>query len=101
MRLQASAGSGLHRARFEINLTEQMVLSIGDVKRVAVERHSLRTGKAGRFERTADHAMHASADYVDQRPIKFGDHNAIMIRVGDEEAIRFLISQDFARKSER
>ena len=61
-----------------------MVLSIGDVELVAVERHSLRTEKAGRLERTADHALGATADYVNQSPIKFGDYDAVMVRVSNE-----------------
>src|SRR2546428_8544977 len=78
-----------------------MVLSIGDVELVTVERHSLRTEKAGRHERTADHALGASADYVNQSPIKFGDYDAVVVRISDEEPSSFLISQNFAGKCER
>src|SRR5439155_11853332 len=50
LRLSPRSGDCLHGLGFQIHLANQMVLGIGDVKRVAVEHHALRTKERGAIE---------------------------------------------------
>ena len=56
-----------------------MVFSVGDVKTVAVQRHSLRTIE-GRFIKSAvSRAALACADCFDERAVEFCDDDAVVI----------------------
>ena len=78
-----------------------MVLGIGNVKRIAVKSHSLRTVQTRLGKLAISRAPRAAADGLYQRAVKFGDNDAIVIRIGDEESIAFGVGQDFSREGKR
>ena len=71
MRLSAGAGDRLHGFRFQIDLANQMILSIGDVQRLAVQHHSLRPKERSAVESAILGAVRARADGFNQRAVKF------------------------------
>src|SRR5258708_31426710 len=100
-RLLTGARDGRHCLRFQIDLTNQMVFSIRDVERFAVQRHSLWTKETGGIVRSVSGAMRASSDCFQQRAVKFCHYDAIVIRISNEQPAALLIGEDFARKSQR
>ena len=73
------SGDRLHSFRFQVDLTNQMVLSIGDVQRLAREHQALRPEERGLIERSVLGSMRSGTDSFDQRAIEFRYHNAVMV----------------------
>src|SRR5437764_14580424 len=78
-----------------------MVLRVRDVERVAVERETLWAKESGLIERAVGRAARARADRVEGRAVKFSKDDAIVVRVGDEEACGVRISEHLAGEGER
>src|SRR5690242_1682909 len=77
-----------------------MILRIGYIKRVAIQRHALRMVKRGRIEAAIVETDFAAADHVaDRRIVKRHDHYAIVIRIGDEQLLRRRVGEYLSRKS--
>ena len=78
-----------------------MVLGVGHVEFLAVEGHPLRMVEGGCRERAVLRPDCAGAGHVEQLAGQRGDHDAVVIAVGDEQAVRLLIGQHLARKLKR
>jgi hypothetical protein len=78
-----------------------VILGIGHVKKVTIERHALWTVETCGGSLAVDSRRLACADSFNQSSLERGDDNAIVTGIGDEKAIGLLISQNLPRKSER
>ena len=78
-----------------------MILGIGDVKRLAIQHHALRSKERGAFERAVVGAVRSRADGFKQRAVQFCYDQAIVIRIGDEQPFALGVGQDFPRKRQR
>lgn len=100
--LFAGAGHGVDRARWEIDDAHLVILGVGDIQlAVGAKHHSLRTIKPRLGEDAVVVALQARADGFNQLAIEGGHHNAVVIRVGDEQAARRLVCQHLARIQQR
>ena len=100
-RLLACAGDRRDCFRFQINCANQMILCIRDIQRIAIERHSLRPEKRCTIERAIVLPVGAGADCFNQSAVDCGDHDSVVIRISDEQAIAFLIGENLSRKRQR
>jgi hypothetical protein len=97
--LLARARERLHRALAQIRLAYRVVVCVGDIERVGVGviRHPLRVVELRCLERAITQAWRARADdHLHTAVLQRDDHNTVVIRVGDEQAVRALIRQHFA-----
>src|SRR5947208_596398 len=78
-RLLARSGDCLHGFRFQVDLTNQMVLSISDVHHVAVEHHALRSKESSLFERAVLGAVRSGTDCFYQLAVEFRYYNSVVI----------------------
>src|SRR5262249_23858028 len=96
-RLLSRADQRLHHAGFQIGAADQMVLGVADVKRIAVNRQSLRMIELCFGERAIFRDDRAIADHVLSRYIERSDDHAVVIRIGDEQPVARLIGQRLTR----
>ncbi len=78
-----------------------MVFGVGHVQRVAVQGHALRMIERGGGEIAVGGADFAGADDGLQFAIEPGDHDAVVIAVGDEQAAAGFVGQNFAGVAQR
>src|SRR5712664_4619173 len=70
-RLASGAGDCLYNFCFQIDLPNQMILSIRDVQRLACEHHALRPKEGSLIERSVLGPMSSSTDGFDQCAVEF------------------------------
>lgn len=78
-----------------------MIFGIGHEKRIAAKGQALRLIELGRCEITVLPPGGAGTDHLQQRAVQFGDDNAVVIAVGNEQPARGLVGNDFARETQR
>ena len=89
------------RPRLEVDDANLVVLGVGDVEQIAIEREALRPIEARLRENAVVVALQARADRLDQLAVERRDDDAVVVRVGDEEAIRLLVGEDLAGIQQR
>ena len=101
MSLLAGAGDRLDSFLLQVDLAQHVILGIGHVEHVLAQRHALRMIEAGLVKVAVLGADLARADRLDQCAVELGDHDAVVIAVGDEQPVRFFVGQHLARKAQR
>ena len=78
-----------------------MVLGVGDIERVALEREPLRLVERGVVEAPVAEAAVATSDHRLHLAVEIGDEDAVVSGVADEEPAAGLVGQDLAGEHER
>src|SRR5882672_8532241 len=94
-------GHGAHRFFLQIERSNQMILTVGDIKRFARQSHSLRIIERGFVESSVLFARLADAGKGDLLAVQVRNNNTVVCAVGDKETAAAIIGQNFSRKEQR
>src|SRR5262249_31604573 len=89
------------RLLLQVQRPDRVVLAVSDVKRLALQCHSLRIVETRLVERAVLQARLARTGNGDLLAIQIRNDNAMVRTVGDEESLRGGVSQDLAREEQR
>ena len=78
-RLSSGAGNCLNGSRLKIDEPDQMVLSVCEIKQIAIKSHALWPKEGRRIEGTAGHTARAGSNCFDQRSIEPGNNYSIVV----------------------
>ena len=100
-RLLAGTGQRVDRTRQEIDDADLVVLGVGHVEQIAIERETLRPIEPRLQKNAVVVALQAGADRLDQLAAKRRDDNPVVIGIRDVKTIASSIRQDLARVEQR
>src|SRR5262249_8772733 len=98
--LLASTRDGPDGFGLEVNRANQIVLPVGNVQGVAVQRQSLGVVELRNSKWTIISSSPAGPDNGKLFPIQVSDNNSVMCAVGNEKPAASLVSQHLAREKE-
>ncbi len=90
------AGERGHRLRFHVEYADAVVLAVGHVHRVAVNRHALRVVELGLVEGAVRLARRAGPGDGQLLAVQVGDNNAVVRAVGDEQPLALAVGHHLA-----